>query len=118
MKSSVTNLSGSLKVCNQLKTIIFEPNSQVEYFGFSFDEFPLDTICIQSNANSCCLDRIKNLKNVIIPPDSKLKEIKSLRSTAIESITIPQQLENLGNSCFSECRNLKSLFSNKYKFQT
>ena len=107
--SSVTSFSGDFKGCNQLKTIIFEPNSPIERLSLSCEESPLDTICIPSNVKYCDFGRIKNLKNIIIPPDSKLREIKSFRNTAIKSITIPQHIEELGSCCFCECRNLKTV---------
>lgn len=107
--SLVTYLNAYFKGCSHLKTIIFDSNSQIKSFCISCEELLIDKICIPSSVEKCSFPLLKNLKTVIIPPDTKLKEIGSFKNTAIEKITIPSQVEKLGNSCFYKCCNLKNV---------
>lgn len=51
----------------------------------------------------------KNLSDLVLPASVKSLAMSSLRSTAIETITIPKKCTSIGSSVFMDCKNLKEI---------
>ena len=114
---------------------VYDSNSGIEYSVVSVDTFRNDnlrTVVIEYGIESVFINNCENLVSVDLPTSIKRIEDRafhlcfSLRDvtippgvtyigeqafcgTAIESISIPDSVEEMGPSCFSSCPNLKTV---------
>ena len=114
---------------------VYDANSGIEYSVVSVDfrwndnlrtvviEYGIESVFINDCENLVSVDlptsikRIEDrafhlcfsLRDVTIPPGVTYVGEEAFCGTAIESISIPDSVEEIGTSCFSSCHNLKTV---------
>lgn len=107
---------GAFSSCYNLKTLIIEPNSCLQYIGEgAFSRCSaLTTFTIPKNVTT--IDRqafylCSNLGTILIENNSKLTTIgaEAFSYSLISEFAIPENIVEIGEGAFSSCKKLKSI---------